>query len=415
MNSDLDPDRISSLPKNVIEIILMCLPIRDAVRTSLLSRCWRYEWSTIPHLVIDKQSFPISKDLMQIVFDRKIVKVVDHILLLHCGPVHRFKLSTDLESCTDIDRWVLFVSRNGIKAFTLDIWKGQIYKLPSCLFLCDLTYLELYRCAVTLPVSFRGFNRLTELDLQCVTFTDEGLSSLVFLCPLLKKLLLRHITGCTRLKIRARELVNLTIEGALDDIHFKSTPLLVTASIKLLTVADSLVTDGTGGRMVKVLGRIPSIQRLELLDHTLQNLAVGDVPVCLPVLCPVKHLVIHINFEDMQEMLAAFCIFRSSLLMEKLDIKAISRKEIAGVSAEGFWEVQEGFNCTFGHLKSVELTDFTGITSELKFIKFILANAPILERMDVKLGGDAGAIVKILRELIRYPRASPKAEFFVPE
>lgn len=415
MGSDLDADRISGLPKNVIEAILMCLPIRDAVRTSVLSRGWRYEWSTTPQLVIDKKSFLIYDRLLPNERNMKLVKVVDHILLLHSGPILKFTLSVDLEGSADIDRWILVLSRNGITEFTLDVWKGEVYKLPSYFFTCDLTYLELYRCTVTPPVSFRGFRSLTMLDLQCVTFTDEGLSSLLSLCPLLKNLLLRDISGCTQLKIRARELVDLTFEGVLDDIHFESTPLLSTASIKLLTVADSLSTDETGCRMVKVIGSIPSIHRLELLEHTLQNLAVGVVPLCLPELCPVKHLIIHINFEDMQEMLGAFCIFRSSPLMEKLGVRAISDKDIAGASADSFCLIEEDFSCTFSHLQSVEVTDLTGIKSEFKLIEFILANAPVLERMHIEFKENAGDLVKIFRELIRYPRASPKAELFVPE
>ncbi|XVF43344.1 hypothetical protein PTKIN_Ptkin02bG0033000 [Pterospermum kingtungense] len=48
-NSDI----ISNLPDNITEQILARLSIRDAVRTSVLSRNWRYRWTTIPHLVFD--------------------------------------------------------------------------------------------------------------------------------------------------------------------------------------------------------------------------------------------------------------------------------------------------------------------------------------------------------------------------
>lgn len=416
MNSDLNRDRISSLPKNVIEAILLCLPIRDAVRTSMLSRGWRYEWSTLPEIVIDGESFICSKGLPQTEFDQKFVKIVDHILLLHHGPIHKFTLSIDLGSCTDIDRWILFLSRNGIKKFTLDKWKGHIYKLPSCLFSCaDITYLELYRCKFIPPTSFKGFSRLQTMDLQQVTFTDNGLSTLLSDSPLMKIVVLKDLNGCTRLKISAQELVELTIVGAFSDIHVESTPLLATASINLLAVSDEPLSANKGGsRIAKVLGHIPSIRKLKLLDNTLQNMAVGDVPFYLPEICPVKNLLIHINFEDMQGMLAAFCIFRSSPAMEELDIWAISDKNIARTSSEGFWVVEEDLKCTFSHLKVVEVTDFAGIPSELKLIEFILANAPVLEKLHIKFKKDVSDMLKIFRELIRCPRSSPKAEVFVP-
>uniref|UniRef100_A0A7N1A954 F-box domain-containing protein n=1 Tax=Kalanchoe fedtschenkoi TaxID=63787 RepID=A0A7N1A954_KALFE len=38
-------DRISDLPSNLLDCILIRMPIRDAVRTSLLSRKWRHRWT----------------------------------------------------------------------------------------------------------------------------------------------------------------------------------------------------------------------------------------------------------------------------------------------------------------------------------------------------------------------------------
>ncbi|MCE2055106.1 hypothetical protein HAX54_041991 [Datura stramonium] len=46
-------DIISNLPGDVINVILMCLPLQDAVRTSVLSRKWRYNWAKLPKLTLD--------------------------------------------------------------------------------------------------------------------------------------------------------------------------------------------------------------------------------------------------------------------------------------------------------------------------------------------------------------------------
>ncbi|ONK79327.1 uncharacterized protein A4U43_C01F5240 [Asparagus officinalis] len=414
MNSDLDTDRLSSLPKNVIETILMRMPIRDAVRTSILSRGWRFEWSTLPQIVIDTQPLLSSLGGMQMELDKKIVKTVDHILLLHHGPIHKFTLSIDLESSSDIDRWILFLSRNGIKEFSLLKWRGQLYKLPSYFFSWDITYLELYRCAFIPPTSFKGFSRLTVMTLDRVSFTDNGLATLMSLCPLLKELVLRQVTGCTHLNISAQKIVKVVIQGSFHDIRFESTPLLATASIKMLEVAGDSLVSKEDCRIVRVLGDTPSIYQLELLGPTLKNLAVGDVPVHLAAICPVKYLIIDINFEATQEMLAAFCMFRSSPAVQKLGITAISDKKIATISSDGFWEGEESFNCTFSQLKVVEVTDFSGITSELKLIEFVLANSPVLERLHIKFKENVAHLVKILKELNQYRRVSPKAKLFFP-
>ncbi|GJU52055.1 F-box/FBD/LRR-repeat protein-like protein [Tanacetum coccineum] len=55
-------DRISNVPPGVIEIILCLLPTQEAVRTSILSREWRYRWIKIPKLVFEEYKFQVSAD-----------------------------------------------------------------------------------------------------------------------------------------------------------------------------------------------------------------------------------------------------------------------------------------------------------------------------------------------------------------
>ncbi|XP_074349590.1 F-box/FBD/LRR-repeat protein At1g13570-like isoform X3 [Apium graveolens] len=53
--SRVKKDIISELPGNIHEYILGCLPIQDAVRTSVLSTRWRHTWTMTPHLIFDNQ------------------------------------------------------------------------------------------------------------------------------------------------------------------------------------------------------------------------------------------------------------------------------------------------------------------------------------------------------------------------
>ncbi|GJR47246.1 GEM-associated protein 2 [Tanacetum coccineum] len=45
-------DRISNLPLSIIETILCLLPYHDVVRTSTLSKEWRYHWTKIPKIMV---------------------------------------------------------------------------------------------------------------------------------------------------------------------------------------------------------------------------------------------------------------------------------------------------------------------------------------------------------------------------
>nr|GEW97820.1 14-3-3-like protein GF14 iota [Tanacetum cinerariifolium] len=47
-------DVISTMPEEVITNILHCLPLQDAVKTSILSKDWKFKWTMITQLVFDK-------------------------------------------------------------------------------------------------------------------------------------------------------------------------------------------------------------------------------------------------------------------------------------------------------------------------------------------------------------------------
>ena len=154
-----EPDRLSNLPGHIIDGILSCLSIRDAVRTSILSSNWRYKWAVLPNLIFDKDCcLSLSDD--QVVAKSKLVNIIDQVFVLHFGIIHKFKLShKDLQAVPDIDRWILRVSRSSVEEFILEIWKGQRYKIPSSLYSCkNLVHLELFNCSLNLPLVFKGFD-----------------------------------------------------------------------------------------------------------------------------------------------------------------------------------------------------------------------------------------------------------------
>ncbi|XP_020576175.1 F-box/FBD/LRR-repeat protein At1g13570-like isoform X2 [Phalaenopsis equestris] len=150
-------DRISTLPSNIIELILMCLPIAEAVRTSILSSRWLYQWCTIPNLIFDKHSVPSGANY-------RLESIVDQVLLLHIGPIHKFVF--DVNSYGGIkDRWLIFLSRKKLKELALKCYRGD--KIPTALYSCHaIESLDLYACGFKLPCSFNGFSCLTSLLLK---------------------------------------------------------------------------------------------------------------------------------------------------------------------------------------------------------------------------------------------------------
>ncbi|KAF3612973.1 hypothetical protein T459_29183 [Capsicum annuum] len=77
----LPPDMFTNLPDNVIDLILMFLPCKDAVRTSILSKKWRYNWCRLTKPTLDTSLWETKKDFVDPV--AKFTKIIDQILTLH--------------------------------------------------------------------------------------------------------------------------------------------------------------------------------------------------------------------------------------------------------------------------------------------------------------------------------------------
>ncbi|KAJ0639580.1 putative F-box domain-containing protein [Helianthus annuus] len=89
----LSVDRISTLPQPILESILSLLPTEEAARTSILSREWRYKWTTIPNLRFELLN-TTSELTSDIACTKKEMDMNDlhQLLLLHQGPIHEFTL-----------------------------------------------------------------------------------------------------------------------------------------------------------------------------------------------------------------------------------------------------------------------------------------------------------------------------------
>ncbi|PNX98277.1 F-box/FBD/LRR-repeat protein [Trifolium pratense] len=342
---DAEPDRISCLPGHVTDQILSFLPIEEAVRTSVLSSKWRNKWYTIPNLVFDPNY--VSED----------PSIVDHVLLLHSGPINKFEISdlnhipVNSSVATDIDRWILHLIRRSIKELVLDlVLMDEVrYKIPWCLFSCQsLNRLELYSCWLKPPTTFEGLRNLTSLDLDHVTINQDHLEKLISGCPLLENLMLTDIDNITQLNVHA-----------------------------------------------------PKLKEFDIL---------GVVPVELPTPCIcLGDLSLCINFEDLKEISAALCLLRSSHNLQKLEISARIEEDTDLLTPTCYsWEDIFSRPAMPIQVRHVTIGGISGTTSELDFIKFLLLYSPVLENMIVK--PDKDVTPDLTRALIRFKRASAEAE-----
>ncbi|XP_058193493.1 F-box/FBD/LRR-repeat protein At1g13570-like isoform X1 [Rhododendron vialii] len=409
---DSNSDIISHVPGNILEKILMCLPIQDLVRTSLLSRKWRYVWMKLPQLVFDTTFYGVLDGRTH----AELLMIIYQVLLLHHGPLTKFRLSlSELESCPQIDQLILFVSNNDIQDFTLCFWKGELYKLPSSLYLCSqLKHLNLRSCMLKPPSGFEGFTRLLSLVLKEVVIAEDVLSSLISSCPLLEELALYSSTSLDSLEVNGPNLKKVRCDGHFRSICFTNTSRLANVEIYSKGVReDPFRSEEEISSSVMLLESVPVIESLGLDFCYVKGIAAYGVPTTLPTtLNNLKNIELYeICFGERDDISVLICLIRSSPNLEEVTIHAFTGATSASPTVLDFSEVHGCSDVSVNQLRRVDMKNISGTKPELEFIKLLLAKSPMLDTMLIELNSESVADeLRIVKELTRLRRASPQAE-----
>ncbi|KAK6158592.1 hypothetical protein DH2020_005906 [Rehmannia glutinosa] len=403
-----ESDFITNLPNNIIDNILGCLPLRDVVRTSILSREWRYKWTSCPDIVFD---FWFDQMFLG---GHKLEPLIYQILKQHKGPLLKFALQVpDLKSNPDIDQWVRLLPNNTLQDLTLHVSRGETHNLTSHLFTFKhLRNLKLYNCVFDPIPGFKGFNKLVNLELQRVALVPETFGKFIASCPAIERLKLIHCTSFDCLEINGPKLKYFEFHGVFRSVLFENCPVL--RDVKLTF---SSMEFKSGNRfsldLVKALSCLPALEDLRLQAYALEDLVEHGAPEKLPVsLNMLKTL--HLSdmyFEKIEETSCAICFIRSCPNLQRLKITAFTFDVVDSVA--DFLRSQRSSE-SLTQLKTVKMQLFSGIEAEMEFVKYLLASATALEEMTIT--PHAGSVTdggeSILNELKQYPRASPSAEIF---
>ncbi|XP_060207914.1 F-box/FBD/LRR-repeat protein At1g13570-like isoform X1 [Lycium barbarum] len=401
-------DMLSNLPCHILENILGCLDLRDAVRTSILSKGWRYKWVRRPKLEFGNDEYlhipqnPIPKTLIY------------QVLLLHEGPIMKFSLWGHYwRSCPDFDHWILFLSRKNVQEFTLQIGVGNIYHMPSHLFAFQqLRHLKLSSCVFHPPTTFIGFKKLTHIDFHTVTIVPATFGDLISKCPLLEQLRLVACTNFDCLEIDAANLQCFYFIGVLKSICFKNTPKLeqVTVDFRLRVLADEFPVCSN---LVKFFHHTPNLKQLNLDGWVLQYLTVGGLPESPPTaLNNVRNLNIsHMSFENIEEVVGAVYLITRCPRLQYFSMDAsIENVEEAGVQ---FIKAQAN---SYGGMKVLQkvcmLLIYGGLEPQTEFLRFILSSAPALEEIYIlNHAFPDDQVMQMIHEMKQFPCASRNVKF----
>ncbi|KAJ9539836.1 hypothetical protein OSB04_026342 [Centaurea solstitialis] len=218
-------NQLSRLPDDILVSILSCLPIKDAVATSLLSRRWRFLWCQIDRLLFAGKG-------------RWSLRCIDHIIRQHKNStIDRLKICFDLDKNAQgtMSKLIKFAILKNIQMLELDFDRDRG-------FLLDVQFL---RVLVT------EMKSLKSLKLKCVDVNDEGLRKILSYCPVLEHL---SIVG-------SRTLRKVEILGK--GLALKTLVMISYSILESVEILDSnIVSFSCDGLLIYTL-RLDNLQKLE--------------------------------------------------------------------------------------------------------------------------------------------------------
>ncbi|GAU41533.1 hypothetical protein TSUD_140640 [Trifolium subterraneum] len=211
--SDVEEDRLSSLPKIILHNILSKLPEKDAARTSVLSKAWLETWYTFPILSFcDTKILGMNQRPQEvIVWKRNILRFCNHVTrrMLKFSDqrmvVTKFKLMANLfrlpEMSKYVDFWLKLASESGVKVIELS---GSLFEEDEKYYVFPMDVIEAkslaklvldgyIRIDSTIMNHSIKFLSLKELSMTRVFLEDEyTIDHLISCCPLIEYITLNH-------------------------------------------------------------------------------------------------------------------------------------------------------------------------------------------------------------------------------
>ncbi|OIT30985.1 PREDICTED: F-box/FBD/LRR-repeat protein At1g13570-like [Nicotiana attenuata] len=405
-------DMLTDLPINVIHQIQDHLSIEDAAKMSVLSRAWRYVWASNPELVFDAR-FCTKRT------PSDTIDIISTILFQHHGAIKTFLLDISIIPSSQysvVDRWMLFLSRNGLANLTLQNQNNgnAPYKLPSYVYGVGLERLALLNCIFRTPCSFRGFHMLKRIHLKRFAFELDVAHSSLWM-PNLKILCFMYCSGLRFFNIHAPELSILFLHscGTLKLSFFMECEKL---RILGFTSQEDVSQNRQDNAMnlTNFLSCWHNVSYLILGRYFLKVLASGTRAESLPTrLTNLRSLYfIRYNFDGEDQIFALLRILRSCPNLKILQFLSSQGKKGDMEVDVNYFEEPDCAEPGFNNLQTLRISKFYGSRTELRFVRFILGSAPLLRKAILLVDSsiNESQSLKISKELMRFPRASPKSE-----
>ncbi|KAK2984829.1 hypothetical protein RJ640_004654 [Escallonia rubra] len=364
-------DIISSMPKDILVIIVSLLPFKQAAQTSVLSRRWRSIWLATRNIEFDERHF-VKQDEEStetkenqrsdfIRFARQWIGSYKELV------IHKFRLafSNPANHALDMHHCIGFAVARRVKVLDLDFfvpsWSemsledhhGALFGLPLSVykdFAENLESLKLFSCNF-LVAKFKSFRALKNLSLGWVNLTTSVVTALLTKCPVLESLSLKRCWGLDYLDISAPSLTSLVVD-------------------KCLYLERGIRVDARTLRFLKYSGTVISL-RIEDLRSIVE--AVLDFGL-------------EFEFRDRGKILRDFLVGVGSCrvlticsyILQGYNIDSLLHNHDFMMS-----ELNDVYPCMTTTLKVVEVKGFKGGIDESLLLKYFIRYGTVLEKMAI--------------------------------
>ncbi|KAB2039459.1 hypothetical protein ES319_D02G011200v1 [Gossypium barbadense] len=393
-------DRISSFPDHILFHILSFLPIKEAVRTSIISTKWRYLFASISTIKFDGS-------LMSGLTDRNVdsfKNFVDRLLKfpdqvsLDCFGLNDIVSWNDRDHNFDVSDWICAALCRGVKEIDLDLENlGDI--LPALLFTChSLVTLKLVALGSEIKVpSDVCLGNLKTLQLGNSVLFGDSIHRLISNCHVLEDLAVIEcrFDNISEVNIQSpwlKRLVlvfNLDVFGNIDYVLVINTPNLVYFQYTDAVVEGYNLTNMKSLEKAHInICESDSIDCETSATHLIQGIRnvrslslTTDAAIFLTSRLPIFHNLIEfeycgLGFDGIETWLVEFLHCAPNLETFTLNFPVDARIQ---------WKVLpvKVPSCLSFHLKEIEIS--CSETHIIEMVSYFLNNAMVLENLIIRM------------------------------
>ncbi|KAK7324451.1 hypothetical protein VNO77_28010 [Canavalia gladiata] len=405
------PDLLSNLPDEILCTILRLLPIDEAVRSSVLSKRWRFLWKQTSHLDFDvKHMIHPFTGLINASPNSHLYYILN---LNKEEGVNRYGILfflilrqhlADVTSCRflhlpsmKLDTWIklLVEKKKGLKDLTLeceDIGMVMNRPFPSTnrfrSILSSLRSLELTYYFLKTSYAFKSCRNLKTLKLEKMNLNDKTINGILANCVSLENFRLIRSDGFSKIYIKNSNLKLLELKYLrMNDIevYAENLQVLVLASVvcplkNLVLVAQNLrVLNCCNNRHFPILDPVLKYQDLLEICSDLREFKRSYI------FRNLSSLSIDLDLNKEREALSILSILGSSVHLQTLriivpvrenaNLRTIDTSARTVEDLYNFLKRGEISNYNGHKLKFVYIEGFTGTELEEQFIRHLILNS----------------------------------------